>query len=130
MYSSSVLLDSTLDFRANHEATTFLLLFVYTVLCTYILVKFVHDFAKFEHGNALVHQTGLVHCPKNSLNLSRKTEPVADEADATVYSTVYLFSLPNTQYVRTNARHDAVFDVKKIVYHTQQKIYKRNSRVS
>ena len=89
MYSSSVLLDSTLDYRANHEATTFLLLFVYTVLCTYILVKFVHDFAKFEHGNALVHQTGLVHCPKNSLNLSRKTEPVADEADATVYSTLY-----------------------------------------
>ena len=89
MYSSSVLLDSTLDYRANHEATAFLLLFVYTVLCTYIFVKFFHDFAKFEPGNALVHQTGLVHCPKNSLNLSRKTEPVADEADATVYSTLY-----------------------------------------
>ena len=104
MYSSSVLLDSTLDYRANHEATTFLLLFVYTVLCTYIFVKFFHDFAKFEPGNALVHQTGLVHCPKNSLNLSRKTEPVADEADATVYTlalftrSTYIWSSNKTYY--------------------------------
>ena len=103
MYSSSVLLDSTLDYRANHEATTFLLLFVYTVLCTYILVKFVHDFAKFEHGNALVHQTGLVHCPKNSLNLSRKTEPVADEADATVY-TLALFTRSTYIFVKFSSK--------------------------
>ena len=37
----------------------------------------------------------LLHCPKNYLNLRLKTMPVTFEADATVYSTVCMFFVPD-----------------------------------
>ena len=31
-----------------------------------------------------------IQCPKNNLNICLKTEPITDEADATVYSNVWV----------------------------------------